>query len=206
MWTCSSSIRRKWWIRQEARRGRTRKRQDDHQRHRAAAREPQDAAGWLTTITNQALADDPQHGWFLTQQVKDRTIADYAGQWRSVYPLLKNGKLRGVMEHKAATGDKTADEYTAYYDAGYKTDTETITIEGDRMAFTTNGRKVTATYRYDGHRILDYAKGNRGVRYLFTATGDVPQGAPKAVQFSDHASHLARPRTSTSSPATPTTR
>ena len=54
------------------------------------------------------------------------------------------------------------------------------------MAFTTNGRKVTATYRYDGHRILDYAKGNRGVRYLFTATGDVPQGAPKAVQFSDH--------------------
>ena len=26
--------------------------------------------GWLTTITNQALADDPQHGWFLTQQVK----------------------------------------------------------------------------------------------------------------------------------------
>lgn len=142
--------------------------------------------GWITTITNQALADDSQHGWFLTQQVKDRTIADYAGQWRSVYPLLKNGKLRGVMEHKAATGDKTADEYTAYYDAGYKTDTETITIEGDRMTFTTNGRKVTATYRYDGHRILDYAKGNRGVRYLFTATGDVSQGAPKAVQFSDH--------------------
>ncbi|MCB5629899.1 ABC transporter substrate-binding protein, partial [Bifidobacterium animalis] len=25
--------------------------------------------GWLTTITNQALTDDPQHGWFLTQQV-----------------------------------------------------------------------------------------------------------------------------------------
>ena len=29
---------------------------------------------------------------------------------------------------------------------------------------------VTHTYRYDGYKILTYASGKKGVRYLFTAT------------------------------------
>ena len=43
----------------------------------------------------------------------------------------------------------------------------------------------TATYRYDGYKILTYKSGKKGVRYLFTAEGD-SQGAPKHIQFSDH--------------------
>ena len=54
------------------------------------------------------------------------------------------------------------------------------------MSFTRDGKTATATYQYDGFRILDYAKGKRGVRFLFTATSDVPEDAPKVVQFSDH--------------------
>lgn len=142
---------------------------------------------WLTAITRQVLADDPAAGWFLTQDVRDRTIGDYAGEWRSVHPLLTSGALDKVMEAKAATGDKSASEYKEYYTTGYRTDTASITIDGDRMTFTKDdGHSVTATYRYDGHRILDYANGNRGVRYLFTAADDAPEDAPKAVQFSDH--------------------
>lgn len=142
---------------------------------------------WLTAITHQILADDPSAGWFLTQDVHDRTIGDYAGEWRSVYPLLTSGALDKVMDAKAATGGKSASEYKDYYNTGYRTDTSSITIDGDRMTFTKDdGNSVTATYRYAGHRILDYANGNRGVRYLFTATDDAPEGAPKAVQFSDH--------------------
>ena len=142
--------------------------------------------GWLTTIANQALANDTTNGWFLTQDVKDRDLSDYEGEWQSIYPLLKEGKLKKVMQAKAKTGDMTEAEYTKYYDTGYKTDVEKITIKGNQMTFTRNGKDATATYKYDGYKILDYAKGNRGVRYLFTATGDVPAGAPKAVQFSDH--------------------
>lgn len=40
-------------------------------------------------------------------------------------------------------------------------------------------------YRYSGYKILHYASGKKGVRYLF----ECPQGdanAPKFVQFSDH--------------------
>lgn len=142
--------------------------------------------GWLTTIANQALANDTMNGWFLTQDVKDRDLSDYEGEWQSVYPLLKEGKLKKVIQAKAKKGDMTEAEYNKYYDTGYKTDVEKITIKGDQITFTRNGKSTTATYKYDGYKILDYAKGNRGVRYLFTATGDVPAGAPKAVQFSDH--------------------
>ncbi|PLS31666.1 ABC transporter substrate-binding protein [Bifidobacterium margollesii] len=141
---------------------------------------------WLTSITNQALATDVTNGYFLTQDVKDRTLADYEGEWQSVYPYLKDGTLDSVMEAKAKKGDMTAEEYKEYYDTGYKTDVEKIIIKGNEMSFTRGGKTTTATYKYDGFRILDYAKGNRGVRYLFTATGDVPDGAPKVVQFSDH--------------------
>jgi zinc transport system substrate-binding protein len=141
---------------------------------------------WLTTITHQVLANDVYNGWFLTQEVKDRSLADYANEWQSVYPLLKDGSLKPVMEAKAKTGDMTVDEYTRYYDKGYASDVDSITITGDSITFVRGSASVTATYEYSGYRILDYAKGNRGVRYLFTASGDLPKGAPKAVQFSDH--------------------
>lgn len=142
--------------------------------------------GWLTSITNQALANDTTNGYFLTQDVKNRTLADYAGKWQSVYPLLQNGSLDKVMEAKAKKGDMTEKEYHQYYDTGYRTDVSAITIQGNNITFNRGEQSVTATYRYDGFKILDYKKGNRGVRYLFTATGNVPQGAPKVVQFSDH--------------------
>lgn len=142
--------------------------------------------GWLTLITKQALATDTMNGFFLTQDVKDRTLADYEGEWQSVYPYLQDGTLDSVMEAKAKKGDMTAEEYKQYYDTGYKTDVDRIVIKGNQMSFTRGGKTATATYKYDGFKILDYAKGNRGVRFLFTATGDVPEGAPKIVQFSDH--------------------
>lgn len=142
--------------------------------------------GWLSLIAKQTLANDTYNGFFLTQDVKDRSLQDYAGEWQSVYPLLQDGSLKEVMEAKAASGTMSAEEYTRYYNVGYKTDVSTITIGSDTMSFSRGDDTVSAKYRYDGFRILDYAKGNRGVRYLFTAVGEVPDGAPQVVQFSDH--------------------
>jgi zinc transport system substrate-binding protein len=141
---------------------------------------------WLTLIANQALATDTMNGFFLTQDVKDRTLGDYEGTWQSVYPLLQDGTLDEVMEAKAKKGEMTADEYKQYYDVGYATDVEKITIAGDQITFVRHGKESSATYRYDGYKILDYENGNRGVRYLFSAVGDAPAGAPKVIQFSDH--------------------
>lgn len=125
------------------------------------------------------------NGYFEDDQVRDRPLSDWQGDWQSVYPYLRDGTLDPVMAHKAEHGDKTAEEYRAYYETGYKTDVDRITIEGDRVSFRSGDAVVSGQYAGDGHEILTYAKGNRGVRYVFRKTaGD--EAAPQFIQFSDH--------------------
>lgn len=130
--------------------------------------------------------DKVYQGYFEDSQIAPRPLADWEGDWQSVYPLLQAGTLDPVMEHKAEAGTMTADEYRAYYDVGYKTDVERITIEDDTFTFYTNGEPAAANYAEDGYEILTYEKGNRGVRFIFKKVeGD--EAAPQFVQFSDHA-------------------
>ena len=74
------------------------------------------------------------HGYshFADSDVQDRTLSDWSGSWQSVYPYLKNGTLDKVMERKAESGDKTAEEYHTYYETGYKSDVEKIKIDGKK--------------------------------------------------------------------------
>ncbi|MCA0970510.1 ZinT/AdcA family metal-binding protein [Halobacillus litoralis] len=124
-------------------------------------------------------------GYFEDEQIKDRTLADWEGDWQSVYPYLKDGTLDEVFAHKAEEGDKTAEEYKAYYTKGYQTDVDRIVIDGDTFTFYQNGEEMSGSYTYDGYEVLTYEAGNRGVRYVFKLTdeqGDMPQ----YIQFSDH--------------------
>lgn len=125
-------------------------------------------------------------GFFEDSQVQNRTLADWEGDWQSVYPYLLDGTLDEVFAHKAEdTGKMTAREYKEYYDVGYKTDTERIVIEGDTVTFVTNGQKRSGKYQSDGYEILTYEAGNRGVRYIFKSVEEV-EGLPRYIQFSDH--------------------
>ena len=124
-------------------------------------------------------------GYFEDSQIAARPLSDWAGDWQSVYPLLKDGTLDPVMAHKAEHGGKSAADYKAYYDIGYATETDRITIAGDQISFTTAGQTATGTYASDGYEILTYDMGNRGVRFNFKKTaGDA--AAPGFIQFSDH--------------------
>ena len=129
------------------------------------------------------------HGYshFADSDVKDRTLSDWTGEWQSVYPYLEDGTLDTVMERKAENGDKTAKEYKDYYETGYKTDVEKISIDGENgtIEFAKNGTTSKAVYEYKGYQIYDYESGSRGVRYFFESTDDSSE-APKYVQFSDH--------------------
>jgi zinc transport system substrate-binding protein len=124
-------------------------------------------------------------GYFADEQVRDRALSDWAGAWRSVYPYLKDGSLDVVMAKKAKFGDKTAEQYKAYYEKGYATDVDRIDVKRDVVTFHRAGEALSATYAQDGHEILTYAKGNRGVRYVFKKTAGDP-AAPTYIQFSDH--------------------
>lgn len=124
-------------------------------------------------------------GYFDDAQVQDRPLSDWAGDWQSVHPYLADGTLDPVMAHKAEHGDKTADEYRAYYNIGYKTDVDRIAINGDTVTFHRGAQSVRGRYESDGFEVLTYAKGNRGVRFVFRkAEGD--DRAPRFIQFSDH--------------------
>lgn len=136
--------------------------------------------------TTDKTAKTVYNGYFADKDIKNRTLSDYAGKWQSVYPLLKDGSLDQVFDYKAKLkGDKTAEEYKAYYDTGYKSDISHITIKGNTIEFIVNKEAEKHTYKYVGYKILNYKKGNRGVRYLFEATDKNP-GKFKYVQFSDH--------------------
>jgi zinc transport system substrate-binding protein len=134
---------------------------------------------------SHGASDAVYRGYFEDAQVHPRPLSDWAGDWQSVYPYLLDGTLDPVMAHKAEGGTQSAAEYRAYYETGYKTDVERITIEGDKVTFYRAGQPVAAQYRADGQEILTYKKGNRGVRYVFAkAAGDA--AAPAFIQFSDH--------------------
>ncbi|SCX29181.1 metal-binding protein ZinT [Agrobacterium rosae] len=124
-------------------------------------------------------------GYFEDSQIKPRMLSDWEGDWQSVYPYLVDGSLDPVMAHKAEHGDKSAKEYRDEYDTGYKTDVDRIVIKGDSVTFFRDGKPSEAKYLSDGHEILTYKKGNRGVRYIFKkSAGDA--SAPEFIQFSDH--------------------
>ncbi|SIO16189.1 ZinT family metal-binding protein [Vannielia litorea] len=134
---------------------------------------------------HDADAEQIYKGYFEDSQIADRPLSDWEGDWQSVYPLLTSGALDEVMEHKAQTGDKTAEDYRAYYEIGYATDVDRIVIEGDTVTFHGANGPLQARYSYDGYEILTYEKGNRGVRFVFAKTeGDA--AAPGFFQFSDH--------------------
>lgn len=137
------------------------------------------------TQSHDHAKSDVSKGYFEDAQVQGRTLDDWQGRWQSVYPYLVDGTLDPVMAHKAEHGDKTAEEYRAYYEIGYKTDVNLIDIDGDMVTFHRGDDVMTGRYVSDGHEILTYAKGNRGVRFIFEkAEGDA--AAPQFIQFSDH--------------------
>lgn len=126
-------------------------------------------------------------GYFEDEQVEDRPLTDWEGDWQSVYPYLEDGTLDEVFEHKAEENDDmTVGEYKDYYTTGYETDIERIVIDGDEITFYEKEEQYTGSYQYDGYEILEYEAGNRGVRYIFKLESEADEQLPAYIQFSDH--------------------
>ena len=129
---------------------------------------------------------DIYSGYFEDEQIKDRSLSDWEGDWQSVYPYLQDGTLDEVFANKAESGDKTAEEYKAYYEIGYETEVDRIVIDGSNVSFFANGEEMSGDYQYDGYEILNYEAGNRGVRFIFELEGEGAEELPQYIQFSDH--------------------
>ncbi|MBP2100097.1 ZinT/AdcA family metal-binding protein [Enterococcus rivorum] len=123
---------------------------------------------------------------FTDDEVKDRSLADWEGQWQSAYPYVLDGTLDEVFKNKEKeNNEKTFSEYKEYYAKGFQTEVEKIDIKENTVAFHQKDKSHVGEYKYEGYEILTYESGKRGVRYLFSKeAGD--EEAPKSIQFSDH--------------------
>ncbi|EAQ9265737.1 metal-binding protein ZinT, partial [Salmonella enterica] len=135
----------------------------------------------MTEVEQKAAA-----GVFDDANVRDRALTDWDGMWQSVYPYLVSGELDPVFRQKAKKDpEKTFEDIKAYYRKGYATNVETIGIENGVIEFHRDNNVASCKYNYAGYKILTYASGKKGVRYLFECK-DANSKAPKYVQFSDH--------------------
>ncbi len=97
-------------------------------------------------------------GYFEDSQIQPRQLTDWQGEWQSVFPYLQDGTLDPVMAHKAEHGSKSAEEYKAYYETGYRTDVDRIVIGADSVTFQTEDGAFEGQYIADGFEILNYKK------------------------------------------------
>ena len=123
---------------------------------------------------------------FEDDEVQDRSLSDWAGDWQSAYPFSLDGTLDDAFAAMAVEGEMTADEYKAYYQNGYKTDIANISIEGEHINFTyDNGKTVGSDYKYVGYYIQNWSTGTKAAMYRFEAA-DKASGAPIYIEFNDH--------------------
>ena len=123
---------------------------------------------------------------FEDDEVQDRSLSDWAGNWQSAYPFVLDGTLDDAFAAMAEKGEMTAEEYKTYYQNGYKTDITNIDIEGDHIEFTyEDSRKVGSNYKYVGYYIQNWSTGTKAAMYRFEAE-DKDSGAPVYIDFNDH--------------------
>lgn len=125
---------------------------------------------------------------FEDDQVQDRSLTDWDGEWQSAYPYVLDGSLDEGFAHKAESGKMTPEEYKAYYAAGYETELKAIAINGETNIITytdVNGKTCASPYKYVGYYIQDWSTGTRAAMYRFEAL-DKASGAPIFIELNDH--------------------
>ena len=116
---------------------------------------------------------------FEDDEVQDRSLSDWAGDWQSAYPFVLDGTLDDAFAAMAEKGEMTAEEYKTYYQNGYKTDITNIDIEGDHIEFTyDDGKKVGSNYKYVGYYIQNWSTGIRMSNESFDAIVDPENSWP----------------------------
>lgn len=122
----------------------------------------------------EGMEDEHDHSkevsTFKDDEVEDRSLSDWNGEWQSAYPFALDGTLDKAFESMAKDGETSADEYKTYYLNGYKTDIASIEIKGDHIDFTYNdGTKVGSDYKYVGYYIQNWSTGTKAAMYRFEA-------------------------------------
>ena len=131
---------------------------------------------------------DHEHEEIEEEDIEDRSLAEFEGTWKSLYPLLSDGKLEEFLEHKAEDAEDdsvTVETLREKYTANWACDAVEISIAGDTITFkSADGKTSGGKYKYAGYSVIkDDDEDITGVKYQFESSD---KGAPKFVQFNDH--------------------
>ncbi|MBQ3356790.1 MAG: zinc ABC transporter substrate-binding protein [Oscillospiraceae bacterium] len=126
-----------------------------------------------------------EHEEIEEEDIQDRALSEFEGEWSSLIPLLESGALEAYVEHEAEEDGASTDEVLEELAEKWACDAVTIAIDGSTITFTyVDGTSESAEYSYAGYVPVRAEDGDiTSVRYQFEADAD---GAPKYVQFNDH--------------------
>ena len=117
--------------------------------------------------------------------IKDRSLSEFTGEWKSLYPVLINGKLGEYVEHQAKDMGKSEKEMFKEISDKWNCGLKLVKVNGDKITLTyDDGKTVSGKYSYAGYAIKKNDEGKiSNVRYKFESKD---AGVPKYVMFNDH--------------------
>ena len=135
--------------------------------------------------------DEHDHNHEKKEVTEDRTLADYEGEWQSVYPFMNDKFKEETVSYMAeAEGFDDEDEAWDFFYKGNETDVRYVNIKGNNIEFVKeDGSKTSGKYEYDG--FYSDCWGETSIRYQFKNT-DSSSEAPKYVQFDDHLNYSTK--------------
>ena len=125
---------------------------------------------------------------FTLEDIQNRTLEDFAGEWVSLWPRLEAGQLDAFLHCKAEASDDpafTVDAAREKYTAVWACDAVAVTVQGDTISFDYGDGKPPRVSEYTcaGYSAKVKDDGGITVRYQFEAvSGD----GPHDVQLNDH--------------------
>ena len=101
--------------------------------------------------------------------IKDRSLAEFNGEWQSLYPVLMAGSLEEYVEHQAEEKGKSEEDMKAEIAAKWNCGVKTVTVKGNKITLTyDDGKTVSGKYSYAGYAVKKNDEGKiTNVRYKF---------------------------------------
>lgn len=125
-----------------------------------------------------------EHAEIDPDNVKDRELTDFAGDWATIETALAAGALDEYITHQAEENEVSFDEQKSTYESAWKTDYPTLRVDGDKITFVSDSGEVSATYAYANYELIE---GDHGLSVWYGYTkesGD--DAAPQNLVFNDH--------------------